>query len=322
MDLSCAEVRFAQNLGSNQLNVREKALKSIGKYFKKVSVSPDALNEENMMKLWKGIFYYFWNCDKPLFQEDRADVLSKYIHAFQSMEHSFLYFDAFLKTMVREWFTIDRYRLEKFMMLVRKFLHESFVLLKNQKWETKWIKYFKKVLKKTVLSEEGNAPLGLKIHICEIYMEELAKVGENKLSPETVKSFIIPFCNVLCTSDEPSVVKTISKEVFIYLINQDADEDEFEEFPILNFDADSIQNLLMKYANKPEVSRKNMKIIYDIVKQFEDFKNGVTREDRLFQDLGPDRRIRKRAVEKAALQLVKEEEEERAEKRSKRKRKH
>jgi len=277
MDLSSAEVRFAQSLGSNQLNVREKALKSVGKYFKRVSFSQDALTEENMLKLWKGIFYYFWNCDKPLFQEDRADVLSNYVHVFQDLDYSFLYVDTFLQTMVREWFTIDRYRLEKFMMLIRKFMYESFMLLKKKKWEMKWIKHFRKVLKKTVLnSASESAPLGLKIHIAEVYMDELNKVGGRELSPELVKAFIIPYCNVLCTSDEPSLVSTVAKEVFIYLINQDADEDEFGEFPILQFDVDAIQNVLMKYANKPNVKRKNMKTMYDIIKQFEDYKNGIS----------------------------------------------
>ncbi|KFM74907.1 Ribosomal RNA processing protein 1-like protein, partial [Stegodyphus mimosarum] len=69
-----------------------------------------------MLKLWKGLFYYFWNCDKPLFQEERADIISRYIHVFKNLECSFLYIDTFFLTMAREWGTIDRYRLEKFMM--------------------------------------------------------------------------------------------------------------------------------------------------------------------------------------------------------------
>nr|XP_042899233.1 ribosomal RNA processing protein 1 homolog B isoform X2 [Parasteatoda tepidariorum] len=280
------------------------------------------MSEENMMKLWKGIFYYFWNCDKPLFQEERADILSKYIHVFQSEDCAFLYLDTFLQTMAREWFTIDRYRLEKFMMLVRKFLSESFVFLKNKKWDVELIKQFKKVMKKTVINTAPeSAPLGLKIHVAEIYTEELAKVGADELSPETVKTFLVPFCNILCNSEEPSLVKTIAKEVFIYFINQDAETDEFEEFPILKFDVDVIQNLLMKYANKPDLKRKNMKVIYDVVKQFEDYKNGISQEDRLFADQGPARKLRKRAIEKAALALVEEEMAEKAEKSVKKRKK-
>jgi Nucleolar protein,Nop52 len=40
----------------------------------------------------------------------------------------------FLATMRREWFGIDRLRLDKFMMLVRKFMQQMFVHLRNADW--------------------------------------------------------------------------------------------------------------------------------------------------------------------------------------------
>jgi ribosomal RNA-processing protein 1 len=36
--------------------------------------------------------------------------------------------------MRREWFGIDRLRLDKFMMLVRKFMQQTFVHLRNADW--------------------------------------------------------------------------------------------------------------------------------------------------------------------------------------------
>jgi ribosomal RNA-processing protein 1 len=44
------------------------------------------------------------------------------------------YFRVFLATMRREWFGIDRLRLDKFMMLVRKFMQQTFVHLRNANW--------------------------------------------------------------------------------------------------------------------------------------------------------------------------------------------
>ena len=47
---------------------------------------------------------------------------------------AYLYFTVFLSTMRREWFGIDRLRLDKFMMLVRKFVQGLFLYLQAQKW--------------------------------------------------------------------------------------------------------------------------------------------------------------------------------------------
>lgn len=47
---------------------------------------------------------------------------------------SFSYFTCFIRTMRREWFGIDRYRLDKFLMLIRTFVHKLFVYLATKKW--------------------------------------------------------------------------------------------------------------------------------------------------------------------------------------------
>lgn len=45
-----------------------------------------------------------------------------------------LYFRTFIKTMRREWFGIDRLRLDKFMMLVRKFYTQHLRQLQAAHW--------------------------------------------------------------------------------------------------------------------------------------------------------------------------------------------
>ena len=46
----------------------------------------------------------------------------------------FLYYAAFISTMRREWFGIDRLRLDKFLMLVRKFLGSAFAYMQSRQW--------------------------------------------------------------------------------------------------------------------------------------------------------------------------------------------
>ncbi|XP_054719682.1 ribosomal RNA processing protein 1 homolog A-like [Uloborus diversus] len=263
------EVEFAQKLVSNQPKVREKVLKQIGKWLAIKSSADEAFTEDGMLKLWKGLFLYFWNCDKPLFQEERADLISKYIHAFKKTKYSFLYMDTFFQTMSREWFGIDKYRIEKFMMFVRKFLRECFELLKRSEWNFKRVKQFRKVMKKTVISPKSeSAPLGLKIHICDIYMEELARAGSEQLTPEMITWFLNPYLIVLWKCDDSSFLENVSKDVFLYLLNQDADEQEFHKFPVLKFDATEIQKLLLEHATKPTIRKLNRSRMYDVIQEF------------------------------------------------------
>jgi hypothetical protein len=50
------------------------------------------------------------------------------------LQVSFSYFNCFIRTMRREWFGIDRHRLDKFLMLIRAFVHQLFVYLATKKW--------------------------------------------------------------------------------------------------------------------------------------------------------------------------------------------
>ena len=49
-------------------------------------------------------------------------------------QSAFLFFTAFMSTMRREWFGIDRLRLDKFLMLIRKFVNQMLTCLKGAKW--------------------------------------------------------------------------------------------------------------------------------------------------------------------------------------------
>ena len=45
-----------------------------------------------------------------------------------------LYFKVFVRTIRREWFGIDRHRMDKFMMLIRKFYAEHLRRLQSTGW--------------------------------------------------------------------------------------------------------------------------------------------------------------------------------------------
>lgn len=51
-----------------------------------------------------------------------------------SVQVGVLYYQAFIRTMRREWMGIDHLRLDKFMMLLRKFLAQLLRVLQGNAW--------------------------------------------------------------------------------------------------------------------------------------------------------------------------------------------
>ena len=47
---------------------------------------------------------------------------------------AFAFFEGFVRTMKREWFGIDQHRINKFMMLVRKFYAKSLEMAAEHDW--------------------------------------------------------------------------------------------------------------------------------------------------------------------------------------------
>ena len=75
-----------------------------------------------------------WLSAKPGLSQVLRNCIFTVNIAVHLLQVAFLYFTVFLSTMRREWFGIDRLRLDKFMMLVRKFVRALFQYLQAQQW--------------------------------------------------------------------------------------------------------------------------------------------------------------------------------------------
>ena len=72
-----------------------------------------------MRKIWRALFYCFWHSDKPRVQADLAERLAA-VHAMPSADAAWLFLRVFWRTMRHEWVRIDRLRLNKFYLLMRR----------------------------------------------------------------------------------------------------------------------------------------------------------------------------------------------------------
>lgn len=76
-----------------------------------------AFNNDELMKLWRGLFYCMWMSDKPLIQEDLAETISGLVHSVVDRKLGLKFVEIALKTLAKSWSGIDNWRMDKFLMV-------------------------------------------------------------------------------------------------------------------------------------------------------------------------------------------------------------
>uniref|UniRef100_A0A452GFV3 Ribosomal RNA processing 1B n=1 Tax=Gopherus agassizii TaxID=38772 RepID=A0A452GFV3_9SAUR len=215
------EIQFAQRLAANEKRSRDRAVKKLRGYISLRTQSPaGGFSQEELLKIWKGLFYCMWMQDKPLLQEELASTISQLIHVVQNIEAQHLFIQTFWQTMNREWNGIDRLRLDKYYMLIRMVLRQSFEVLKRNGWDESLIEPFLHLLMKEVIYPESNAPNGIKFHFIDIYLEELAKAGAKELTADQNLRFIEPFCKIAAKSKDHHLMQAVAQGIFEAIVDQ------------------------------------------------------------------------------------------------------
>ncbi|KAM4609007.1 uncharacterized protein rrp1 isoform 2-T2 [Polymixia lowei] len=215
------EIQFAQRLASNEKPIRTKAIKKLRNYISvRSQKTKGGFTSDELLKLWKGLFYCLWMQDKPLLQEELSNQISGLIHNFQSVEGQFLFLQTFLQTVKREWTGIDRLRMDKFFQLVRFVFRQTFEVLKRKDWDTSVVSRFLELLTAQVLQSDSGAPCGLQFHILDLYMTELAGVGTAELTADQNLTFIEPFCKMAAKTKDQILFRAICSSIFSTIIDQ------------------------------------------------------------------------------------------------------
>ena len=117
------------------------------------------ISEEEYLKIFKAIYYNYWLCDGKKV-EQVSDQLSSLL---SYSREPLLFVKYFLKTLDREWDSIDFLRLDKFYLLIRKIFKEI----------CKWKDFTSlgDLLLEILLSEKSKR--GLKLFLVQILAEEI-----------------------------------------------------------------------------------------------------------------------------------------------------
>ncbi|KAI2864764.1 hypothetical protein CBS147321_4847 [Aspergillus niger] len=124
---------FVRDLASSEKKIRDKATDSLSLFLR----SKTDLSLIELLKLWKGLFFCFYHSDRPLTQQALARTLSYSLVPTlpRSTLHRFL--RAFWITIGRDFHSLDRLRLDKYLFLIRCYVGVAFeVFLKPQQSST------------------------------------------------------------------------------------------------------------------------------------------------------------------------------------------
>ncbi|KAM0325709.1 hypothetical protein ACHAQA_007009 [Verticillium albo-atrum] len=187
MATSEQDMPFIRNLASSDRRIRTKALTSLQTYL----TAQRKLDHLTALKLWKGLFFAMWMCDKPVPQQnlanDMADLYASLPGAQpkdaskpDTNDNVTIWFTAAYEVLAPQWTEIDVLRMEKFLRLVRRMFAAHLRWVGDKQWATERQDKAIALLKLWPFESEGDVgrvPPGLRLHALDIWVDEMERVG-------------------------------------------------------------------------------------------------------------------------------------------------
>ncbi|CAD0097772.1 unnamed protein product [Aureobasidium mustum] len=185
-------------------NVRDKAVASLRTFLSRST----PFSSLDFLKLWKGLFYCMWSCDKPAPQRRLALDLSALVSLLSTRQNFIGFTRAFWQTIAREYPGIDSLRMDKFLFMIRSYVNAGFAYCAKNNWkDVETRKEYLDLLKEIPLNpRDPKVPNGLKYHVIDVYVDELEKVGDDKAPYEELMAPLVEL-------GEKAVLKSVRKKV-------------------------------------------------------------------------------------------------------------
>jgi len=267
---------LAKKLASNTGKTRDKAMHQLRAWL----IKRKDMDDLDLLKVWKGLFYCFWMSDKPQVQFELAQRISGLLLPLQD-DRTVQFMKAFFVTMNREWGGIDRLRLDKYMKLVRQMVFHAFKTLQQRQFKEEVVTAMAKVFIEHALDWKNAAQRGIFLHVADILLAEASKVsaeGPVKMPFAVLECFLDPIFATLAECKDSSLVKRVNSVVFNQLLAAAAlpseeDEERSEEdaalHAILKGNIDTIAKKLFKLASDKATSEKLRPNIYALREKFQ-----------------------------------------------------
>ena len=259
------------------------------------------LDETACLKLWKALFYCMYMCDKTEPQQQLAEDLSRLALHFRpaeegkkpntydsaSFSRAFAFVRVFFTTIVREFPGIDQHRKDKYLSLIRKMVHGSLLLLKQNGWHRSAVETFTGLLEE--LFHVNGKKIGgvhrvtadVRLQVADVFLRELQRattdVGDN-LPGDTLLALIEPFLVVASAGAHRPTITRVVDNVLNELV------DGIDSFPLANIS--KLQSTIFDVATAATTRENNRKIVFALHKRLKRNVRGLPlgRKGRLMLD--------------------------------------
>lgn len=194
-----------------------------------------------------------------------------------------IFIRTFLRTIRREWGNLDKYRVDKFYTLLRLYLHEVFRYMATRHWNLGIVRLFNDAIFEEALSQTPN---GLRYHLIDITLEELAKANATAPMPLTEATFLdtlepyFAMCQTGCNDDTLQtrvLEKVVEQFLFAYSVIGDnaltgvengavESQDSSQRFDQVH--VGSVAQFIFELASDPETNDKYRKSLYEMHKKY------------------------------------------------------
>jgi ribosomal RNA-processing protein 1 len=127
-----------------------------------------------------------WFSDRPRSQQRLADDMAGLLEIVR--DHNFFQFlDAFWVIMGREWDGLDQHRIDKFLLLLRRYVAGTFRRLRAEDWQDDWLEGYQIVMAHVPLNpKDSKVPNAIRLHMTDIFLDELEKIVSENDGPDGI----------------------------------------------------------------------------------------------------------------------------------------
>ncbi|KAG2386665.1 hypothetical protein C9374_002409 [Naegleria lovaniensis] len=240
-------IRLTKDLAATDEGIRTSAISKFIPFLKDAPFNKLDLetNFIDFRKLWKGALYGFWLCDGEFKQHEMGQLLAECIHNVKGTSENphelpIAFLRAFFDELFETWPRLDKYRMDKYLMLVRKVMQQAFVCLnKTFHYKPEVVEEFIDfILEDGVFNNmERNLLSSLQIHVAELFFLELIQYGgpqveddnDYHLNEDSLLKFIAFFVKNMAETKNNSIIKTYKEDMFDLLLEYQTTSSTSEE---------------------------------------------------------------------------------------------
>ena len=197
-----------------------------------------------------------------------------------------LFVRTFLCTIRREWGKMDKHRVDKFYTLIRYMMEQIYAYMALRHWSIGIVRLFNDVLVQEILN---TVPNGLRLHLIDVTMDELARVNQNApmaLTEATFLDVLEPYLGMAQAIKDKAVHNRIMEKIFdkflmeLSVVGQHEDEKDNDDDDNDDNDEDdnskimdqvhvrTVADFLFQLGSDPATRDEHRPVLYDMYKKY------------------------------------------------------